>query len=158
LRERPEDILPLAEHFLRMYGLQFHKRLSRLAPDAVGALLAYPWPGNIRELRNVIERGVLLGEGETLDAAQLNLPVATGAPPPPGGSLAALLGGPLPEAGLHLEETLARAEERCVRQALAQAGGNQTRAAELLGMNRDKLRYRLKMYRINEDVHESAKP
>ncbi|MBK7702711.1 MAG: sigma-54-dependent Fis family transcriptional regulator [bacterium] len=147
LRERPEDILPLADHFLRMYGLQFHKRLSRLAPDAVGALLAYPWPGNIRELRNVIERGVLLGEGETLDAAQLNLPDA---------HLSALLGGPLPAAGLHLEETLAAAEKRCVRQALAQAGGNQTRAAELLGMNRDKLRYRLKMYKINEEVREPA--
>jgi len=158
LRERPEDVRPLADHFLRMYGLQFHKKLSGLTPDAVAALLTYPWPGNIRELRNVIERAVLLGEGEVLDAAQLNLPEASGAPRPPDAGVAALLGGPLPEAGLQLEETLARAEERCVRQALVQARGNQTRAAELLGMNRDKLRYRMKIYKITEEMHESAKP
>ncbi|MDO9695379.1 MAG: sigma-54 dependent transcriptional regulator [Candidatus Latescibacteria bacterium] len=161
LRERPEDILPLADHFLRIYALQFHKRLTGLTPDAVGALLAYPWPGNIRELRNVIERAVLLGEGEALDAVQLNLPDAhlpdaQGVSPVPSQDLSALLGGPLPAAGLRLEETLAAAEERCVRQALVQASGNQTRAAELLGMNRDKLRYRLKMYKISEDVREPA--
>jgi DNA-binding NtrC family response regulator len=156
LRERPEDILPLADHFLRMYALQFHKRPTGLAPDAVGALLAYEWPGNIRELRNVIERAVLLGEGEAIDAAQLNLTEAKPAAAPPGEELTALLGGPWPAEGLHLEETLARAEERCVRQALALAGGNQTRAAELLGMNRDKLRYRLKMYKISEEVREPA--
>ena len=80
LRERPEDVLPLADHFLRDFALQFGKPAPALSDDACEALLSYAWPGNIRELRNVLERAVLLGEGETLDAAHLKLVEDPGTP------------------------------------------------------------------------------
>jgi two-component system response regulator AtoC len=152
LRERPEDIQPLAEHFLRTYNLQFQKGITGFSEDAEAALAAYAWPGNIRELRNVLERAVLLAEGNVMTAAQLNLPDAAQAPAPPlWGDLAAALGGDLGEAGIPLPEMLARIEEHLVRHALAAADGNQSRAARLLGLNRDKLRYRMKQYGLNKD-------
>ncbi len=152
LRERPEDIPPLAEHFLRMYNLQFQKSFDGLSDDAQAAMAAYAWPGNIRELRNVLERAVLLSDGNTLTAAQLNLPGAGEARPLPlWGDLAAALGGELSDDGIPLEDMLVRVEEHFVRHALEAADGNQSHAARLLGLNRDKLRYRMKQYDLNKD-------
>jgi len=108
LRERPEDILLLAEHFLQSFSLQFRKGFAGIADAAARRLTAYAWPGNIRELRNVIERAVLL------------------------------------------EELVSGLEEALVRKAYRTAGGNQTVAARLLQLNRDKLRYRMKAYGIND--------
>ncbi len=152
LRERPEDIQPLADHFLQTYTKQFQKSFTGFSDDARTAMAAYAWPGNIRELRNVLERAVLLADGNTLDAARLNLPDAQDAAPPPlWGDLASALGGELGEDGLPLSEMLARIEEHFVRHALDTAGGNQSRAARMLGLNRDKLRYRMKQYGLNKD-------
>ncbi len=151
LRERPEDIHLLAEHFLQVYNGQFRKRFTGIAPEAEEALRAYPWPGNIRELRNVIERAVLLEDGPLLQPAHLGL---SGGQPPAARDLcealqAALL-EPLPEEGVALEELLDGLERSLIRKAYQASGGNQTVAARLLRLNRDKLRYRMKTYDVND--------
>jgi two-component system response regulator AtoC len=132
LRARPDDIPLLARHFCREIG-QLYGRKIQLDPDAERYLQSYPWPGNVRELRNVIERSILLQPGDTLGPkafASLQLPPteATGDEP-----------FTLPEGGVNLAEL----EREMIRQALERAGGNRTRAAALLGLTRDTLRYRL---------------
>ena len=82
LRQRPEDIPPLAEFFLQKYSSKYHKESLRLAPDAVRTLQAYPWPGNIRELQHAIEKAVILSEGDRLQAGDFYLRKAV--PPYPG--------------------------------------------------------------------------
>jgi DNA-binding NtrC family response regulator len=150
LRERPEDILPLAEHFLAMYGERFGKSFKEIADEAAAALTAYRWPGNIRELRNVLERSVLLEEGPVLRQEHLQLPTAAAAAPDLEARLVEALSPRLPRDGVALEQLVADLEETLVRRALTEAGGNQTRAAALLGLNRDKFRYRLKQYAIKD--------
>lgn len=81
LRQRPRDILPLAEHLLTFFARQTGKAVRSFAPDAEAALLRHKWPGNVRELRNAIERGVILATGETLE--RVHLPGQVGNPPPP---------------------------------------------------------------------------
>jgi transcriptional regulator with PAS, ATPase and Fis domain len=150
LRSRKEDIIPLTRFFLKQFSRKFGKEFKEIAPDARPFLLTYSWPGNIRELRNVIERTVLLENGPMLKAEHLRkleesrwnheLPVR----------LQESLENPLPEEGVHLEEMVGELEEALVRKALAQSHGNQTRAAALLGLNRDKFRYRMKQYTLKE--------
>jgi two-component system response regulator AtoC len=132
LRERRGDLPVLAAYFIDLYNREFRKRVRGLSPAAAKVLEQYQWPGNIRELRNAIERAMLLMDGEWLEpedfsgltrsvtAAQFKLP---------------------PE-GLNLEEV----ERQLLVQALERAGGNQTRAAELLGINRDQVRYRVEKF------------
>ena len=152
LRARREDILPLAEHFLQRYAGAFGKDFARIDPDAAAALEAYRWPGNIRELRNAVERSVLLEEGPALRAAHLRLGDGdAGADDGLARTLAAVLEGGLTADGVDLEGLVGRLESRLVREALALADGNRTRAARLLNLNRDKFRYRLKQYRILEE-------
>ncbi|MBK7188294.1 MAG: sigma-54-dependent Fis family transcriptional regulator [bacterium] len=149
LRARSEDILPLAEFFLRKFSSRFKKNFKRFDDETARQLVAYHWPGNIRELRNVIERAVLLEEGISLTAAQLRL----GSEPDAGGNdlpaaLNDVLSGPWPEDGVDLEQIVAQFEEALVRRAFAAANGNQSLAARLLRLNRDKFRYRLRQYGI----------
>ena len=132
LRERRGDMPVLAAYFIDLYNREFRKRVRGLSPAATKVLEQYQWPGNIRELRNAIERAMLLMDGEWLEpedfsgltrsvtAAQFKLP---------------------PE-GLNLEEV----ERQLLVQALERAGGNQTRAADLLGINRDQVRYRVEKF------------
>jgi NtrC-family two-component system response regulator AlgB len=80
LRQRPRDILPLAEHLLRFFARQTGKSVRSFSPEAEAALLRHKWPGNVRELRNAIERGVILASGDTLD--RVHLPGQVGNPPP----------------------------------------------------------------------------
>ncbi|MBE0564652.1 MAG: sigma-54-dependent Fis family transcriptional regulator [Krumholzibacteria bacterium] len=152
LRARTEDILPLAEHFLARFGAQFGREFREIAPDAVRALTAYPWPGNIRELRNALERAVLLEEGPVLRAAHLHLGEAAAGP---GAELARdlsrVLEGGLTDAGCDLEGLVGGLERHLVGEALFLAGGNQSRAARLLGLNRDKFRYRLRQFGLGEE-------
>ena len=153
LRARPEDILPLAEHFLARYAGIFAKEFRGIAPDAEAALAACPWPGNIRELRNVIERAVLLEEGPLLKAAHLQLEDEDGGSTTDSvlaRTVARVLEGGLGDDGVDLEALVGGLERRLVAAALETADGNQTRAARLLGLNRDKFRYRLKQYGIGE--------
>ena len=137
LRERTEDILPLARHFLTTLGGKYGRSFEGIDREAENRLLGYSWPGNVRELRNAIERAMILERGRTISAAGLMLEgigAETGASARDG----------MPE-GIVPLETL---ETEMVRRALATAGNNQTRAAELLGISRDQLRYRLKKLKL----------
>jgi DNA-binding NtrC family response regulator len=153
LRERGPDILHLARHFLLTFAQAFNKQFRALTPEAEEALLSYPWPGNIRELKNLMERVVLLESGEVLDASMLRLPAT--APMSPTAlaqddavaRIAQILGSPrLPDSGVSAEEILDELERRLILKASEQTGWNQTRTAALLGMRRDRLRYRMKLF------------
>jgi DNA-binding NtrC family response regulator len=142
LRERLADVLPLAEAFVQRFNREFSRDVERLTRDAEETLKAYAWPGNVRELRNVIERAMLFAQGRELAAADLMLdpgyrprgPVVP-APAAPRGSDPFVL----PAEGIRLDEL----EDQLVRQAMERAGGNKSRAAKILGISRDQIRYRL---------------
>jgi two-component system response regulator AtoC len=134
LRERGRDVLALAEHFLQRFRVKYGKPVERIDPRSHSLLLGYPWPGNVRELSHVIERAVLWSRGPTLQIEHLALEVPSDEPPAPS--------APSRPAGMDLEET----ERSLIEQALREADGNQTRAAQRLGISRDTLRYRLKKY------------
>lgn len=137
LRERPEDILPLARHFLATVQPRLGRRFEGFERAAENLLLGYPWPGNVRELRNVVERAVVVERGPRVTEASLRLDaVAVPGEPAPEG---------LPTGIVPLEEM----EREMVKRAMRAAGDNQTRAAELLGVTRDQLRYRLKKFGHN---------
>jgi DNA-binding NtrC family response regulator len=137
LRERPEDIPALAEHFARHFAAEFKKPLKTFTPASLAALQAYPWPVNVRELRNVIERLVILEADTVLQPGHLPPEIRSGAPP---------LHGPtgirLPDGGIRLADV----ERDLIRQAMERTHGNQSQAAELLGLERDALRRRLIKY------------
>ncbi len=138
LRERGEDVLTLAQHFLRRFSAKYGRPVERLDPRARERLLAYPWPGNVRELSHVIERAVLWSQGPMLDVEHLALDV-----PPERAEPFAEEDAARP-AGMELEQW----ERALIEQALRESDGNQTRAAQRLGISRDTLRYRLKKYNI----------
>ena len=152
LRARPEDIGPLAEYFLAVYNKKFDKRFESLSTQAQQALREYRWPGNIRELRNLMERTVLLEDGNVLEREQLHLLAVDGATGGLPDMLQEVLVNPLPAGGISLESLVQKFEASLVRKAYAAAAGNQTKAAGLLGLNRDKFRYRLKQYGLKEDI------
>jgi len=137
LRDHPEDILPLARHFLHRLQPKVARRFDGFTRDAENRLLTYSWPGNVRELRNVIERAIILERGPNLDAGSLILD-QLGAAPTTDHEGDAETDGILP---------LEVVERQMVERAMQATGDNQTRAAELLGITRDQLRYRLKKYR-----------
>jgi two-component system, NtrC family, response regulator AtoC len=137
LRERRDDILPLARHFLVTLGGRYGRSFDGIDRDAENRLLGYSWPGNVRELRNAIERAMILERGRTISAAGL---VLEGIGSEPAAGTPGMAG--MPEGIVPLEEL----EMEMLRRALAASGNNQTRAAELLGISRDQLRYRLKKF------------
>ncbi len=155
LRERREDIVLLAQHFIHEFSKTFHKGFQRLSDEAKRKLLEYPWPGNIRELRNVCERTVLLEDGEVVEAGQLRLgnPDSTART---GGLIEALerllIEGMVDPDGIPFEKLIADIERGLIIRAAETAGWNQSRTAEILGIKRDKLRYRMKIH----DLHEAA--
>ena len=156
LRERGDDILLLTGHYVKQLGerLRLKKRLRGLAPETEEVFRAYAWPGNVRELRNVVERALILEDSDvvTLEYLPRDLVAQTGrseaaaphsgaaAPPPAAGEDRGAAAFSLPPGGISLDEL----ENSLVRQAVERSGGNQTRAAEMLGISRDQLRYRLK--------------
>jgi two-component system, NtrC family, response regulator AtoC len=156
LRERGDDVLLLAEHYLARFNAKYGKQVRQLDPRARDLLLAYPWPGNVRELSHVIERAVLWSRGPTLDAEHLSLttPEPLGETPERAAEPAVTAQADtaptgttsLPPPGMDLE----RWERAMIEQALRECDGNQTRAAQRLGISRDTLRYRLKKYGISE--------
>lgn len=153
LRQRPEDIPDLARHFLRQYNEEFGKSFESFTPAVLELLCSLAWPGNVRQLKNVIERSVLLSEGTELDVAALHLDEDDGVPPGDEDlellrRLERLLTGPLPADGLDLDAVTAQLESALIRRALAAVGNNQSQAARLLRLGRDRLRYRLRQYQI----------
>jgi two-component system, NtrC family, response regulator AtoC len=148
LRERREDIALLARHFLDHFSREFKKSAPRLGPRTERLLVEYGWPGNVRELRNVIERGLILTEGGEFTPADLPMEIA-------GNGLAPSREAPrfpLPPGGIVLEEV----ERDFVRQALDLTHGNQTRAARVLGLTRDELRYRVKKFDLLLRAHDES--
>jgi len=133
LRDRSDDIDPLVRHFTQSFAAELGKHVERVSNEALEALEQYSWPGNVRELRAVIERAVLLADGELLHLADF-VPAVT--------NCHAGAEMDLPPSGVNLE----RLERNLVIQALQRTGGNQTRAATLLGLNRDQVRYRIEKF------------
>jgi DNA-binding NtrC family response regulator len=178
LRERPEDILPMADHFLSEFSREFKRPVMEFSAERREQMMGYSWPGNVRELKNVIERAIILGAEEVAPRVGISLevkvndgsvsaesepskgwetgiipgvasisgkdvvespiqyPAQTGSTEP-GDSLFRL-----PPSGIILEEVV----RDFILQALEITGGNQTRAAEALGLTRDALRYRMKKF------------
>jgi two-component system response regulator AtoC len=135
LRERPEDIPLLVEHFVRKHAQRMGRRIDGVEPGALERLAAYRWPGNVRELENAIERAVVLATGTVIDAASISM-----VEPP------AIPSGGLPSVRLH--ENVEWAEQESVRRALGQAGGIKKDAAELLGISQRALSYYLGKYKV----------
>ncbi|MEO8522142.1 MAG: sigma-54 dependent transcriptional regulator [Acidobacteriota bacterium] len=136
LREHVEDAPVLVSFFIDSFNAEFKKRITGVSPAAAALHRAYGWPGNVRELRNVVERAMLLAEGDRLEAHDF------AALQSPGGSAEPFS---LPAGGVNLEDL----ERRFVIQALKRAGGNQTKAAALLGLNRDQIRYRIEKFGLS---------
>ena len=138
LRERMGDVPLLADYYIDVFNREFRKNIRGAAPEAMELLKRYRWPGNVRELRNAIERAMLLADGPWLTPDLL--PVAAG----PRGAAAGSM--ELPMEGVNLENL----ERELVVQALKRTGGNQTRAATLLGLNRDQIRYRIEKFALEK--------
>src|SRR5439155_16516090 len=143
LRERREDIPLLAEHFLAKYSEQMGKQLAGVSHDAMELLVAHEWPGNIRELENVIERAVALESTPTILVDSLPPSIRGDVPRVPVGTVEAL-----PESGFDLEAHVKEIERSYIAEALKRAGGVQVKAAELLGMSFRSFRYYVKKYNL----------
>jgi two-component system response regulator AtoC len=141
LRERREDIPRLINHYIDLFNTEFRKKIRGVSPTTLTALTAYAWPGNVRELRNAVERAALLAE--TIELNESHFPVLSAAP----GELST--GISLPAGGINLEGL----ERSLVVQALERAGWNQTKAATLLGLNRDQIRYRIEKFELEKPSH-----
>jgi DNA-binding NtrC family response regulator len=128
LRERPEDILPLAEHFLARFAERYRRPIGGFDRGARQALEAHVWPGNVRELDHAIERAVLMAPGDVITAASLGLTV------------------PQPAAGANGDMTLEQAERLFIQKVLARHGGDVRKAAEQLGVSRSALYRRLQQF------------
>ena len=156
LRERKEDLALLAVTFLRRYSREYHRGVDRISPQVMERLLAFSWPGNVRQLENVIERAVALSTGKTLEVAQLPkaLQEVEGEDLPP--PVAVLdLDDAFPDAGLDLEKMLEDLESKLILRALDKSGGVKTKAAELLGLTFRQFRYKLgKNERLRQAVRE----
>jgi len=138
LRDLPGDVPRLLHHYIDLFNVEFRKKIQGVSPGALKALQAHNWPGNVRELRNAVERAMLLTESSELNESHF-----------------AMLSGPnaelstgmdLPAGGINLEEL----ERSLVVQALERSGWNQTRAAAMLGLNRDQIRYRIEKFKLEK--------
>jgi DNA-binding NtrC family response regulator len=137
LRDRREDIPLLVEHFLRKYCAETGKTIPTVSSGAMEQLQAYDWPGNVRELENAIERAVVLGGGPEIRASDLSVPPASAVAVDPLES-----GAPAPDRSMagppvgEFHQTVERFKRGLIERALRRTGGNQTRAADLLGLQR----------------------
>ena len=139
LRQRQEDIPLLLKHFLHKYTIEYKRDFESFSPEVTRTLMDYDYPGNIRELENIVERCVILETGEkVISAATLPQLLQHQAP----GSLTTTL----PDDGLDLEEVVTKLETDLIGQALQKSHGNKTQAAKLLGLSFRSLRYRLDKY------------
>ena len=142
LRDRGEDIPLLAEHFLAKYRDQMGKGIQGLSQESMELLEAYEWPGNIRELENVVERAVALEKSQAILPESLPEHIVRRVPKGPAAA------GILPESGFNLEEHVEGLEREYITQALHKAGGVQVKAAELLGIPYRSFRYYAKKYNL----------
>jgi two-component system, NtrC family, response regulator AtoC len=136
LRERPDDIPVLIDHFIEKHRQRTGKRIDRVEPEVVDALRSYNWPGNVRELENTIERAVVLATGPVITANSVSLLGATSSP-----------SSGLPSPRLH--QNIEWVERETIRRALQQSGGVKKDAAETMGISQRALSYYLAKYRID---------
>ena len=143
LRERRSDIPAFLEHFLQRFTAELGRSEAAFSPEALELLYGWQWPGNIRELANVVERAATLSDGSIIGAEAL----------PPALRGAELRGGPaeIPTSGIDLQAHLDALERRALEQALERTGGNKTEAAKLLALTFRSLRYRLAKFGIGEE-------
>jgi len=142
LRERPEDIPLLSEHFLRRYNSAAGKRIRSIEPESISALLKYDWPGNVRELENAIEHGVIVETESVLLPGSLPMNLATAAAEPP----------KEPSADLGLREQLTLVERQILVDTLLRAKGIRKRAAEMLGIDSRNMPYFLRKHRLTDAI------
>jgi len=144
LRERRQDLPALMDHFLKIFAAKNGKTLRGFSREARDALLRYDYPGNVRELENLVERAVVLSRGDLIGRGDLPLtveaPEASGEPP------------------AQLTAAVEGLERRMIKNALARAGGVQTRAADLLGITERALRYKLKKYGLQGEDPDTSTP
>lgn len=138
LRERKEDLIPLARHFLQKFGRELRKEVTSLSPEAKELITSYHWPGNVRELENVMERAVILCRGTVVTAQELSLSLRERPrrQPESGEALS------LPPGGINLLDT----EKQLILKALEQAKYNKSKTSKLLGLSRTQLRTRMKKH------------
>jgi two-component system, NtrC family, response regulator AtoC len=136
LRDRGEDRQLLARYFLEIYNRQMNRDFEDFSREALEYIMVHPWSGNVRELKNAIERAVILGRGRLVELEWLQGSESLSPSGPGGPSLR------LPAEGLNIENV----ERELIEQALSATNGNQVRAAQLLGIGRDALRYRMKKF------------
>ena len=146
LRERPEDILPLTDHFLRKFNRKLGRQVNGLDQEVRNCLLAYPWPGNIRELEHLIERMVLMAEGTLLTMALVPPEVAQAAREPRSATSG------LAETSGHdaLRNHMEGMEKQIIARCLEECDGNVTRAAERLGLTRKGLQLKMIKHRLRK--------
>jgi DNA-binding NtrC family response regulator len=142
LRERTDDILPLTKHLVNIYNRKFGKNVLGFSPEATREFLAYGWPGNVRELKNVIERVMILATHPYIGAEDLKFGRGKHPATPSAGPESSVV--PLPSEIV----PLAQAEKVLIERAMIQARGNVSRAAKLLKVSRDKLRYKIKKHKL----------
>jgi two-component system response regulator FlrC len=159
LRERPGDIVPLAQHFLAMHGARLG-RMTRIGASAAAKLAAHAWPGNVRELENIMQRALILAPGEVIEAEHLLLP-ANGAVLPPATASA------VPSAPTFVAQTsqpvvstgspanMKDLERQHILDTLAKVGGSRKKAIELLGISERTLRYKLAQYREEGHLNDA---
>jgi len=159
LRERDKDIIVIAQHFLKEICRDFGREQVALSPQAEQLLLSYPWPGNIRELRNILQRAMVLADGDLLEKAHLEplLNRTSAAEPADAESPCAARGIELPPDGISLDEV----ERSVIQSALRRTRGNVTAAARLLKVSREKLRYRIRKFglrvmELSEELKEDS--
>jgi DNA-binding NtrC family response regulator len=145
LRERPDDIPLLVQHFLQKFNRRLDKHVQGVSPAALALLQAAPWPGNIRELENVVERAVLLSDGGMLEPDDF--------PGVEGGGVFVASDEASDALGLkeYVRVHTARLERARIKKALAQEEGNVTRASRLLGISRKSLQTKMKEYGLREE-------
>jgi len=148
LRDRREDVAELAQHFLDRCSREHNKHIRGFSADALRALDAYAFPGNVRELENIVERAVALAVGQQIGLGDLPHEVS-GAAAQPGPSLVTL-----PDEGCDLDSVLGEIERRLILQALDRAGGVRTAAARSLGVSLRSLRYRMQKHAMQTDDEE----
>ena len=158
LRERPSDIPTLVRHFVDKYNRRLNKRIEGMTDEALALVLAYAWPGNIRELENLIERTLLFADGPRIGVADLPQSLRSpGATPLPGpGPMAGGLPVQTGETGLKdiVRQRAAELEKEIITRALEETGGNVTRAAKLLQISRKSLQTKMKEFSLRDDGDE----
>jgi DNA-binding NtrC family response regulator len=141
LNQRREDIIQIAKHFLVEFGNKFNKSFTTMSPEAETALKNHNWTGNVRELKNLIEKGVLLGKGPELTLQHLGL--ETGGNPKPSKSNENGIDLPsMAQSGIDFPAVIQEIEKEYFEEALKLSNGNEVKAAQLLNLSRDKFRYR----------------